>query len=465
MSWEDTIATLLVGTERRPGRVEADLLEETAIEVTRRRAGAIVPRGSATITHAPPESLPECSAKASQLLELVLTDHFGKGSRTGLTTVWVEKCSAGGRIVPARHVATLLELGTADKELRPHVRAVVGERGRWMAGLSTRWTWVGSPDSGDSDAPLDVIAERLIAARLRDPASGRDDVVAAAEGLAAADRAVLYGTLATGLGPEDETLLEALLDERSARVKETATMLLSRLPESAWARRMIGRVEPLVDKRRLSNRFTVELPDELDAAAARDGIVEKAPKGVGQRAWWLQQIVANVPLRWWEDALGISAAILARRVPLPEVEAGWKQAVIRQADMRWATGLFDAKPDLELLGLLDPSELEHRLISACRGSRPFTVVPPFHELTRMLELAPAPWSIELSTAVADLLNSGAGRAIGGAGDLAAVVERSAPVVIDRLTAAVSRLPDYAQRPMRGAINRITFRKTLDEEFT
>lgn len=465
MNWEETIATLLVGTDRRPGRSEEDLLEETAIEVTRRRAGVIVRRGAATLVHAPPESMPECSPRAAQLLELVLVDHFGKGSRTSLGKVWVEKCSAGGRIAPAAHVSTLLELGHANKELRPHVRAVVGERGRWMAGLSPRWSWIGTADAADSDAPLDVIAERLSSARLQDPASGRDEVLAAVEGLSAADRAVLYGTLEHGLGPEDEALLESLLDERSAKVKDTATMLLSKLPESAWAKRMIERIEPLVDKRRLSNRFTVEFPDELDDPARRDGIVEKAPKGVGQSAWWLQQIVASVPLGWWVDALGHNPGILARRAPFPEVTAGWKQAATRQADARWAAALFDAQPDLELLGLLDQTDLEHRLIAACRGIRPFTVVPPFHELTRMLQLAEAPWSIELSTAVANLLNSGAGRAIGGAGDLAAVVERCDPIVIDRLTAAVARLPDHAQRPMRGAINRITFRKTLDEEFT
>src|SRR5262249_56761837 len=85
----------------------------------------------------------------------------------------------------------------------------------------------------------------------------------------APDRATIVEELATGLGPGDEPFLEAALDDRAKSVRAAAAMVLAALPSSRFATRMADRLRPPVATRR--GKLTVELPDDPDAAARRDG--------------------------------------------------------------------------------------------------------------------------------------------------------------------------------------------------
>jgi hypothetical protein len=227
---------------------------------------------------------------------------------------------------------------------------------------------------------------------------------------------------------------------------------------------MTGRLEPLVEKRRLMNRFDVELPERLDDVAARDGIIEKAPGGIGERAWWLRQVVASVPLSWWEDRLGLDAISLAAKAPIADVRLGWIEAARRQSDSRWAAALFDAEPAVDLLPLMSETDRAARLVAACHGDRPFRKRPPYTELAQMLGHAATPWSPELSVAVADLF-FGTAEDLKGASGLAGMLNQAHPAVVDRLAGSIHRLPDYWQRFMRDAISQITFRRSVEEEFS
>lgn len=466
MNWDDTVATLLVGTERRPDASEADLLRAVATEETRRRAGVPIQRVDHTFVPAPPESRPECSQKASQLLELALLEQFGKGTRVELARVWVQRCDQASRIADRRLVPTLLDLGTQHEDLRDGVASVVGERGRWMASMSERWTWaIGSTDMAvDADAPLPVIAESLRRQRRTDPAAGREMVIAAALGLSAADRAELYGALAVSLTAEDEPLLETLLDERSKKIRAVAASLLSRLPDSALSQRMIVRLEPLIEKKRLGTKFGVELPDSLDGEAARDGIEEKPPSGIGRHAWWLEQIVALTPMQWWEDALGAYPSTLAHKAPTQEVWRGWLTAAIRQHDGRWAAALFDAHPTRELLVVMRRDDVIDRLVAACRGNRPFKKRPSMTDLAGLLVHAPSLWPRPLSDAVMSAIEDSKRQAV-GIGVVLAMMGRADSIILDPLSRLIPEFRQSDQRAARAAINQITFRASLDEEFT
>jgi hypothetical protein len=74
----------------------------------------------------------------------------------------------------------------------------------------------------------------------------------------------------------------------------------------------------------------------------RDGIVPKPPKGVGERAWWLEQVLARTPLGAWTG--GAPAEFLALLVPEdwgPVLLRGLSQAAIATRDGAWAGPLLD----------------------------------------------------------------------------------------------------------------------------
>ncbi|MGH2900302.1 MAG: DUF5691 domain-containing protein [Solirubrobacteraceae bacterium] len=95
-----------------------------------------------------------------------------------------------------------------------------------------------------------------------------------------------------------------------------------------------------------SAEIIVEPPASLDAAMARDGIDKKPPQGMGERAWWLTQIVATVPPSVWSAAWSAApAAIIAAAGKGDWAHAlteGWARAAVVHGDAEWAEALLAA---------------------------------------------------------------------------------------------------------------------------
>src|SRR5262249_59366693 len=108
------------------------------------------------------------------------------------------------------------------------------------------------------------------------------------------DGAALLGACATGLSLDDEPLLEVALDDRRKEVRIAAVELLAQLPDSAYARRMAERCTACV--RVTGGRVEVTPPAACDKGMRRDGISPRPPAGIGERAWWLEELVTRTPL-------------------------------------------------------------------------------------------------------------------------------------------------------------------------
>ena len=61
----------------------------------------------------------------------------------------------------------------------------------------------------------------------------------------------------------------------------------------------------------IGSALAVTPPEECDAAMKRDGIDPKPPAGIGERAWWLDQIVSAAPLDTWSALDGSPADLVA----------------------------------------------------------------------------------------------------------------------------------------------------------
>ncbi len=189
-------------------------------------------------------------------------------------------------------------------------------------------------------------------------ARGRALVVSTWTQEAAEDRAAFLLGLDEGLSLEDEPFLESALDDRSKLVRRAAADLLARLPDSAFCRRMIERALPLLTFSKPKPRvfsitkpgltIEVEPPSSCDRAMVRDGIELKPLAGMGERASWLQQVVAATPLFAWCRHAGETPDPIVAAIGGGEWEEllwnAWASATYRLRNPSWAGALLAHLP-------------------------------------------------------------------------------------------------------------------------
>ncbi|TMR96730.1 hypothetical protein EJK15_21750 [Nonomuraea basaltis] len=337
----------LVGTERRP--YQGALLEDAAVEVARRRAG----RRPIEVARPEPAPEEERSAVARRAAERLVRIMGGEHER--LLPEWLAAAAETGRRVPPYVLPELLERGRRDRSIRVHLGVLAGQRGRWLAAQNPAWAYLLEEPTGET-WELGGAADRLAhlrALRAADPAQARELLESTWERETPDDRAEFVEALADGLSMDDEPFLEEALDDRRREVRQAAANLLTRLPGSRLSRRMAERVRACLTI--AGNVIAIEAPHECDKAMERDGVRPKPPRGLGERAWWLQQIIARAPLAVWGHSPG---RLLQMRIHDwdADVKTAWVRAAVLQKDPEWARAMFGWDPIADLLESLPPDE-------------------------------------------------------------------------------------------------------------
>ena len=467
--WDDLLGAALVGTARRgftldrlgiPGAAdvtaegaEAQVLASAALAAGYRRAGWTPPvwRGAGTPPSAP-DDRPECTAAATQLLELLLNRTIRVEGGTDLIVLhWLTVARDSGRRPPYRLAVDLLRFGTANAATRATVRSVLGPRGAWLARHNPAWRWAATvrPEDVVERFATTTRADRLaLLADLRatEPAFARALVEDTWDDEQAVTRAGLLDTLHIGLSGDDEPLLERALDDRAASVRTAAAALLDHLPGSARAARMAERATKLI---RVGTTMTVELPDEPDLAARRDGVTDHREPGHGRAASWLIQILAATPLSTWDPVL-IGAAG-------QDVLTGWTKAALRQRDQEWLAALARHQPGPELIGALTPEVATGILATQGKLDARFG---------GLLAAARGPWPAGFSTWLVDRMRAQKAENVLqlAAAALAEHLHPAALAAVEAwlLTLDAERKP--ARRVLRGLAHALTIRATIDQEF-
>ncbi|TDM08888.1 MAG: hypothetical protein C4K60_05835 [Ideonella sp. MAG2] len=253
--------------------------------------------------------------------------------------------------LPAKLLPQVLDLARSNPALRDAASAVVGERGRWLAQQSERWreTLSGPATPTEEDWQHGNLAARqafLRQERQRDATAARERLAATLPELAAKERADLLPCLAWGLGADDEPLLNSLLKDRALEVRRWAAALLLRLPQSAHRRYMLEQASALLQSHSaalgLSQRWVLDAPAQEDPAWKAHAMDPARPKQdtLGERGWWLYQVVRGLPLRWWCDHTALT----------PEAMVGWATA------SDWSEALLRGWRDALPLAPLDEQE-------------------------------------------------------------------------------------------------------------
>ena len=516
--WPALVQTALLGTERagatswRAAPAHADvatflsrlpdsdaeraLLGAAALLGAYTRAGRLPERaGEAAVDAAPADAddLPVAAAGVVRFLSTMLA-----GAEREVLPEWLARAAAKGWRVPPLTLPALLTLGTQAPPLRPYVAPTLGARGRWLAARNADWGWAARGDARldagalraawDTGTP-DERAAVLEQVRRSDPALGRALVESTWSAEAPPQRAAFVARLREGLGPDDEAFLEQALDDRRQEVRRAAAALLARLPGSQLGARMRERARAALSfvpggtLRRA--RLAALPPRDHDAAAGRDGIEKSPPagSGMGERAWWLAQMLAAVPPREWSAEWGAEPAALVRLARdhdwEPSLVDGWAAAAVRHRDAGWAEALLRADVPAErvspitptraeLLDVLDPARREALIVDVLRAR------PADHAGAELVAAATHAWSEPFArTVLAWLVRRAAAPAVQGVGDwhlLTLLPQLALRVPATLATVAAEGWPTDAPqwaawaRPVERFVALLTFRRELSEEF-
>lgn len=424
-SWQTLVSHALLGTGRQAPTLsvaeplaglfaqletaepEAKLLGHAAIFVVMRKAGTKAERRQSSLPTLPKEDWPVASATANRLLALMLG-----GTHTELLGEWLHLAENHQVRVGEEYLPDLLELGANRKALAEAICAVIGRRGEWLAALNPVWRYASGSGENLTEAWETGVEEQRIRAfgklRIEDPDFARQLLHKSWKSETPTLRAKVVALLATNLGQADEEFLEAALDDRRKEVRDEAAKLLPRLSQSRLRERMTQRLIPLLKVSGfLRKSIEVILPSECTPAMQRDGISEKVPvqfNKMGERAWWLWQMLAVTPTQLWQHRFNLTPQRLVEVATRSEwsdlLLDAWQHAVTLHEEAEMAIALadhFSTHNPAQLMHVLEAvpvAYLEEKLKQPLRQRN--AVLDGQEPATLLLFNYRRPWSEELS---------------------------------------------------------------------
>ncbi|HEX6681998.1 MAG TPA: hypothetical protein VF062_04355, partial [Candidatus Limnocylindrales bacterium] len=179
----------------------------------------------------------------------------------------------------------------------------------------------------------------------------------------------------------------------------------------------------------------------------RDGLTNKPPYGMGERAWLLLQIVSVAPLESWAAIDKDPENVLARKVNddwRTTLLQGWARAAVVQANPKWALAVYrsgyDGAPGStsEIVALLDPEDAAEVARDAVQGRA--------SRMNELLAALPRPWTRQVSEIVLEYLSQPAQRQRGGWSTLTYLAETGfSPDMFERVVEIVRACDDEGHR--------------------
>jgi hypothetical protein len=339
VSTTDNLAPLLAQLTDQPA--EKRLLGTAAALSLYQKVGVVLEKRSLQLPEpAPAEDLPRCNVQSAQSLYRILHGEYPQ-----VLPEWLTLAEAKGQRVTERLLPALLEYGQQHRSLRDGTISVLGERGRWLAAQNSAWNYAvcsGTEEDWETGAATVRLAW-LRNQRQQSPSDARKALEKTWKQESASDRAKFLALFQDGLSGADEEFLEMALGDRSKDVRKVAADLLARLPMSQLCQRMLQRLQPLLSDK-VTSLSKLKLPTECDEAMSRDGIEPKPLTGLGERTWWLTQIIAAIPLTFWQpycqsDPAQMLTLLQKHESERPIVEA-LGLAAIRQQKTDWIRAIL-----------------------------------------------------------------------------------------------------------------------------
>jgi Family of unknown function (DUF5691) len=438
--WSELVKTALLGTDRIAlpelgyrdnigallsqldhSNREASLLAAAAVVSLHRQCGTVsVPSEKSGFPLCDTDPIPRCSSNTASFLKRILQGQFSH-----LLPEFFSALAESGHRLSEEVLPDALDAGRKDVKLRNFLVRVIGRRGEWLASLNEEWDYVAAKadvkDWETASRPSRVSILREL--RKNNPSNAIGLLTSTWKQDGPEDRLAFMEELQIGLHSGDEEFVESALDDRRKEVRRKAAELLVQLPESKLVRRMIDRIRLLVAASSASgskliraltrqSKIQVTLPEACDESMRRDGVELTPPQGMGEKAWWLGQMVACVPITFWDDHLSLPPTECVRDAEKTDYSEvllpAWAKATKRGRQLEWAQAILEyalgAKRNFQLLAVVEVLPPTHRdpvvikLLSSDRNIVGYAQ-PGFN----LLQYCPGPWTERLGRALLEFL--------------------------------------------------------------
>lgn len=385
------------------------------------------------------------------------------GDFSDLLGEWLELAQAAGRRPQEALLPELLEAGRRDRSIRSSLGIVGGSRANWLARHNADWCYLlGEEQSDESIWETGQSVARMAwfaHFRQQQPEQALELLQKTWAKESADERQKCLHAFSSGLSLNDEAFLESCLDDRAKSVRQQATVLLSQLPGSRLMERARARTGQWIQEKwtrnflglRQSCRLEIAPPDQCSPEMQRDGIEPKSPRrDLGEKAWWLQQSLAQTPLDLWQATPQelIKAAVSGDWAePLMR---GWLTAAVAQRHLVWVEALLQAGlRDWELFAILPAQRQEEILLQTMQDEW-------------ILRLAKAAYSKRLSAAIVTHLQKKTLRDYDWSlSNLLAEVARSLPP--DTPVEEGWSAETLSRNPVERFISAVKFRQAMHQE--
>ncbi|MGV3588807.1 MAG: DUF5691 domain-containing protein [Adhaeribacter sp.] len=384
--WEEAVKVALLGTAHQ--KLAAEILplpvQELVNQLTATEPEEIFFKTSALLMNyeqagrtmpvlqinlpkpAEPDEKSNCSDKALQTLNAILEEGFPT-----LLPEWLQKCAQQQLVVREDYVPVILDEGKKNIKLRPLIKAVTGNRGKWLATFNDTWNYLNQTEQEiwEQGKPEER-KQFLLRLRQENPAEARALLVAAWKEENANSRTELLSTFFENLSPTDEPWLKELLADNSQKVKETVTNLLGQLPDSEWVKEVWQEVKSWIHVKKstsfiafIKEELEITIPENLPAALKQKGVQELSnQKNQADQEYWLIQALALIPPSFWEKHIGAEPekifSLFEKHEILRKTIPGLIAAAVRFKDATWAKLLLEKKlKENEWVKIPDPAHL------------------------------------------------------------------------------------------------------------
>ncbi|XGW00582.1 MAG: DUF5691 domain-containing protein [Leptolyngbya sp. BL-A-14] len=358
--WQAIASAALLGTERQPVQLpnvpgnlgnclsqlrdrpnESALLSAVGLVSLHQRVGWLPEaRSVIQVESCSSDDLPGCSPRAARCLQQMLEGQF-----PNLLSEWLENAAIARQRVPEMLLPLLLEKGRQQRDLRPAVLPVLGQRGRWLAAQNPDWHYAVALTT-EADWETGTPSARLLYLhdlRSHNPDRARELLQSTWKQEAASDRAKFLETLRTGLSLADEPFLEDGLSDRSKDVRRVAVDLLASLPTSRLCQHVTEHACRYLSLERKGPSLQVQLPDRLDETLIQRGFelkpLSSVSNKVGEKGWWLLQLLGATPLSTWTEQWQMSPQQIVKLAQAHEWQNvlldGFALAAKRQENHEW----------------------------------------------------------------------------------------------------------------------------------
>lgn len=318
------------------------------------------------------DELPVCNQKVANYFARI------QGEYIQLLPQFLAAIRLANKAAPYQILPDLLTLGQKNIHLREDIIAILGTRGRWLAKLNSDWQYINEYylaidinnltlwQTGNRNERIAFLKQL----RSQDAQQARELLISGWSQETPEDRVKFVELFKEQLSMDDEPFLESLLDDKRKEVRRIATDLLAQLPESRFQQRMRARVLPLISLKVEKKKSVLELklPAECDKEMLRDGIEAKKAQGkMGEKTWWLLQMISLLPPATIAQALNISVTELLTIIKQSEWKEmlinAWLMASERYYDEEWLEAMLYHELSVpKIIQLIKPERAEAVLI-------------------------------------------------------------------------------------------------------